>query len=137
MKKFGLKKNYVTLLLLFIIVCTFCLFLRNGLIKLPYYVDANVVVVANLILFLLALVGTFQHAKALKNPNPNVFIRSIMLMTVLKFLILGIAAVAYVLIAKETRNVPAIIISLILYVIYSVFETRDAFIMNKNSNKNG
>lgn len=97
----------------------------------PFYVEVNVVVVANLILFIIALIGSYQHTKAVLNPNPNVFIRSVMLMTLIKFFVLGLAAVAYIILAKQDRNVPAIIIALFLYVIYAIFETRSAYKMNK------
>lgn len=131
MKKFRLKKNYIVLLLLFLIINTFCLFYREGAVHLPFFLDVNVVVVANLILFLLALLGSYRHAKALQDKNPNVFIRSIMLMTVLKFFVLVAAALIYVFMAKENRNVPAILISMVLYIIYAVFEVSAAYKLNK------
>lgn len=136
MKKFRLQRNYINLLLLFLIINTACLFYRNGSIHLSFFVDVYVVVIANLILFLLALLGSYRHAKALENKNPNVFIRSIMGMTVLKFFVLVAAALIYVFTAKEQRNVPAIIISLVLYILYAIMEVSAAYRMNKNkSNK--
>jgi len=132
MKKFRLQRNYINLLLLFLIINTVCLFYRNGSLHLNFFVDVYVVVIANLILFLLALLGSYRHARALENKNPNVFIRSIMGMTVLKFFVLVAAALIYVFTAKEHRNVPAIIISLVLYILYAVMEVGAAYKMNKN-----
>lgn len=133
MKNIKLKKDYVVLLVLFLLVNTLCLFYRNGILSLPILIDVNVVVVTNLLLFLLALIGTYLHTKAVHDKNPNVFVRSVMLMTVIKFFILGAAAVGYVVLAKANRNIPAIIIGMILYIVYAVFEVRGAYKMNKSS----
>ncbi|ANI88204.1 hypothetical protein A9P82_02085 [Arachidicoccus ginsenosidimutans] len=131
MKKLKLNKNYTALLVVFLIINVICLLYRDGYIHASFYVDINVVVVANCLLFILALLGTYRHTKAVQNPNPQVFVRSIMLMTMVKFFVLAIAAVAYILLAKQNRNVPAIIIGMLLYVIYAVFEVRGAFKLNK------
>lgn len=134
MKKFRLKKNYINLLLLFLIINTVCLFYRDGGLKLSFFLDVYVVVIANLILFLLALLGSYRHAKALEDKNPNVFIRSIMGMTVLKFFVLVAAALIYVFMAKENKNVPAILVSLVLYILYAILEVSAAYKMNKLKN---
>jgi len=94
--------------------------------------DVYVVVIANLLLFLLALLGSYRHAKALEDKNPNVFIRSIMGMTVLKFFVLVAAALIYVFTAKENRNLPGILIALGLYILYAVLEVSAAYRLNKN-----
>ena len=135
MKKFRLPRNYINLLLLFLIINTVCLLYRNGSIHLNFFVDVYVIVIANLILFLLALLGSYRHGKAMDNKNPNVFIRSIMGMTVLKFFVLVTAALIYVFTAKENRNVPAIIISLVLYILYAIMEVSAAYRMNKDKSK--
>ena len=135
MKKFRLPRNYINLLLLFLIINTVCLLYRNGSIHLNFFVDVYVIVIANLILFLLALLGSYRHGKAMDNKNPNVFIRSIMGMTVLKFFVLVAAALIYVFTAKENRNVPAIIISLVLYILYAIMEVSAAYRMNKDKSK--
>ncbi|HTN37373.1 MAG TPA: hypothetical protein VL053_09885 [Arachidicoccus sp.] len=134
MKKFRLKKNYINLLLLFLIINTVCLFYRDGGLKLSFFLDVYVVVIANLILFLLALLGSYRHAKALEDKNPNVFIRSIMGMTVLKFFVLVAAALTYVFMAKENKNLPAILVSLVLYILYAILEVSAAYKMNKLKN---
>lgn len=131
MKKFRINRNYISLILLFLVVNLVCLLFKNGYIRISFYLDENVVVVANALLFLLALVGTYRHVKAIGDPNPNVFIRSIMLMTVLKFFVLCGAAIIYVVLAKQNRNVPGIIAAMILYILYAVLEVRGAYSMNK------
>lgn len=131
MKKFRINRNYITLILLFLIVNLVCLLYKNGYLRTGFYVDENVVVIANALLFLLAVIGTYRHVKAIQDPNPNVFIRSIMLMTVLKFFVLCGAAIVYILLAKQNRNVPAVITGMILYILYAVLEVRGAYSMNK------
>ena len=135
MNKFRLQRNYINLLLLFLIVNVFCLLYRDGSIHLSFNLDVYVVVIANLLLFLLALLGAYRHAKALENKNPNVFIRSIMGMTVLKFFVLVAAALIYVFTAKENRNLPGILIALGLYILYAVLEVSAAYRLNKNKTK--
>jgi hypothetical protein len=135
MNKFRLQRNYINLLLLFLIVNVFCLLYRDGSIHLSFNLDVYVVVIANLLLFLLALLGSYRHAKALENKNPNVFIRSIMGMTVLKFFVLVAAALIYVFTAKENRNLPGILIALGLYILYAVLEVSAAYRLNKNKTK--
>jgi hypothetical protein len=138
MKKFRLDKNYIILLLVFLVVNTLCLIYRNGGISAPFSIDVNVVVVANALLFILAVIGMYLHIKAAHNPNPQLFVRSVLLMAFLKFFILGIAAIAYVLWAKADRNIPGIIIGMILYVVYAVVEVRGAYKLNKKGGrKNG
>ncbi len=135
MKKFRLNKNYIAILLLFLVINTTCLLYKNGYIFASFNININVVVAANCLLFVLALIGISRHIKAIDNPNPNVFVRSIMAMTVLKFFVLGVAAVAYILLSKQNRSVPAIIAGMILYVIYAAFEVRGVYKLNKNKSK--
>lgn len=131
MKKFGINKNYIAIIILFIIVNLICLLYKNGYIHTSVYIDENVVVVANALLFILALIGTYKHIKAINDPNPNVFVRSIMSMTILKFFVLCGAAVIYILVAKQNKNVPAVVIGMLLYVLYAVLEVRSAYKLNK------
>jgi len=137
MKKFRLDKNYMVLLLLFLVINTLCLIYRYKNASFCN-IDVNVVVVANALLFILAIVSMYLHVKSAHNPNPRVFVRNIMLMSFLKFFILGIAAVAYILWEKAGRNISAIIVGMILYVVYAAVEVRAAYQLNKNGNrKNG
>lgn len=138
MKKFRLDKNYIILLLLFLVINATCLIYRDGNMRFSFFIDINVVVVANALLFILAIISMYLHTRAAHNPNAQVFVRSIMLMSFLKFFVLGIAAIAYILLAKANRNMPGIIIGLALYVVYAVFEVRAAYKLNKKTNrKNG
>ncbi|HSN60424.1 MAG TPA: hypothetical protein VLR49_05795 [Ferruginibacter sp.] len=106
--------------------------LKSILIK--FNVDSSVLLGANAI-FLLTniLVFLYQH-KALSNPNPNVFIRSVIAGMMLKMFVCAIAVLAYVVIIGKDYNKKAVFISLFFYLIYLAVEV--AILMRLNNKKN-
>jgi hypothetical protein len=83
-----------------------------------------------LFLFLSLLVFVFQK-KALNNPNPNVFIRSVMGGMMVKMLICAIAVIAYTLLSGEAFNKRSIFIALFLYLFYLGAEVKSLTMLNK------
>ena len=77
-------------LIVFIIVSVVAFFMRKQLADLR--IDYTVVLAANTLLFLLGLISLGLHVKALKNTNPQAFIRSVMLANILKLFTLAAAA---------------------------------------------
>jgi len=106
--------------------------LKSILVK--FNVDSNVLLAANAI-FLITniLVFLYQH-KALSNPNPNVFIRSVIGGMMLKMFVCAIAVLAYVVIIGKDYNKKAVFISLFFYLIYLAVEV--AILMRHNNRKN-
>lgn len=106
--------------------------LKSILVK--FNVDSSVLLGANAI-FLLTniLVFLYQH-KALSNPNPNVFIRSVIAGMMLKMFVCAIAVLAYVVIIGKDYNKKAVFISLFFYLIYLAVEV--AILMRLNNKKN-
>ncbi len=106
--------------------------LKSILVK--FNVDSNVLLAANAI-FLITniLVFLYQH-KALSNPNPNVFIRSVIGGMMLKMFACAIAVLAYVVIIGKDYNKKAVFISLFFYLIYLAVEV--AILMRHNNRKN-
>ncbi|MGI8950566.1 MAG: hypothetical protein ACR2FN_03165 [Chitinophagaceae bacterium] len=129
MDKIATRKLFLPLFFVFIFISSLCRLLSNWLVK--QNIDPNVVLVANALLFALAMVSTYMHYKAMKNKNPNVFIRSVTASTIIKLLIIAGSVLAYFYFAKENKSSYAIITAMGLYVIYTVIEVNNASKMNK------
>jgi len=134
MKKIDYRKYFLPILGIFILGNSFCLIFKKFL--LAKNVDPTVLLGANIILFLLSVIALIMHMNAVKNPNPNVFVRSVMAASFIKFMVIALAAVAYLALAKENRNIHAVVASMGLYVIYTVIEIRNATLINKENGKN-
>ena len=106
--------------------------LKSILVK--FNVDSGVLLGANAI-FLLTniLVFLYQH-KALSNPNPNVFIRSVIAGMMLKMFVCAIAVLSYVVSLGNDCNKKSLFISLFFYLIYLAVEV--AILMRLNNKKN-
>jgi len=94
-------------------------------------IDHIVVIVANSLLFGIAAFTMSMHVKAIKNPNPNVFARSVMGGTVIKLFVLGAAVLIYLAAAGKNRSIYAVFVAMGLYIIYSIMEVRIALQLNK------
>ncbi|MBA4198773.1 MAG: hypothetical protein C0459_14585 [Chitinophaga sp.] len=98
-------------------------------------IDALVVFTANTILFVLSVISLIMHTKQIDKKNPNATLRNVMSVTLLKMLVLGSAAVFYLILAKD-KSAYAIIVSMGLYFIYLFIEISIASKINKED-KNG
>jgi heme/copper-type cytochrome/quinol oxidase subunit 3 len=126
-------KKIMPFFAVFILINCMLLVFQQRLMQ--YKIDAAVVFGANCILFFLSSINIAMHCKALENKNPNVVIRSIMMATMMKLLVVAISVVSYVMITGEKRNTYAVLSSMILYLIYTVIESRIAMkLKNKNGN---
>lgn len=126
------RKILLPLIFIFIAINSLCLVFNNRLNASGFSTD--VIIAANLILFLLAIITAFMHLKALKNINPHVFVRSIMGATILKLLVIAGAAFIYLYAAGESRSAKAVLAGVGLYFIYTIFEVRMALRLNKQNN---
>ena len=105
----------------------------SGFLK-KYGIDTNVLLVANGIFLLLNIIVFLIQKKALSHPNPNVFIRSVMVGMMLKMIVCAIAVIAYVLSVGPGYNKRSVFISLFIYLIYLAVEV--ATLMRLNNKKN-
>jgi len=96
-----------------------------------YDIDADVLIVTSLLLFLLASAAVYMHKKAIANPNPNAFVRSVLSAMILKIFVLAAAAFIYIAVSKEKRSDNALFVGMGLYFIYSFIEVRLALSLNK------
>ena len=130
----SLIKTIAPLLLTFFIVQ---LVLFTTHLKLATHnINPMVVLCANALLFFISTLCVALHFKAMKKPNPNALVRSIMLASIIKLLALAIAVFIYVFAAGKNRNVYGIFCGMLLYIIYTFVEVKIAMKLNSsNGNK--
>lgn len=93
--------------------------------------DPSVLQVANLILFILAVINIYMQVKAVGNKNPHVFTRSVLGGTIMKlFLLVGIIFL-YLSFAGKEKNVESIFVAMVFYVVYAWLEVRISLQLNK------
>ncbi|MBA2744968.1 MAG: hypothetical protein H0U44_01970 [Flavisolibacter sp.] len=85
-------------------------------------VDADVVLIGNLLLFFITFLSFYLGVKGLKNPNPHAFVRSLYMSIMIKFFLCIIAAVIYIATYKSGLNKPALFICMGLYLLYTFIE---------------
>jgi cation transporter-like permease len=90
--------------------------------------------VANLLFFAITLIAFFMQQKALKNSNPNVFVRSVMGGMMIKMAICIVAVFVYAFAFKESFNKRTILAAMFLYLIYLAAEVLVATKLNKQIN---
>jgi heme/copper-type cytochrome/quinol oxidase subunit 3 len=119
MKTNSFAKIVMPLFLLFVVVGTTILWLQPWLSQ--HQFDAQVLFSANTLLFLLSAYTLAMHTKEIDKKNPNTALRGVLLATLLKLLILGAAAILYIIYAKQKSSY-SIFASMGLYFIYTFIE---------------
>lgn len=119
-------------LLIFLIFNSFFLLAVNFLTK--WGLNNSVLIIANLLFFSITLVAFFMQQKALKNSNPNVFVRSVMGGMMIKMAICIVAVFVYAFAFKESFNKRTILAAMFLYLIYLAAEVLVATKLNKQIN---
>jgi hypothetical protein len=128
MKLFG--KMLMPVLVIFVTLTIF-IFAANAL-WLKYNVDKNVLLGANVLFLVTGVLVFFMQKNALRNANPNVFVRSVIAGMMIKMFSTAIAVLAYVLIVGNSYNTSAVFISLVMYLIYLAAEVMAISKENKN-----
>jgi len=100
-------------------------------------IDHIVLMYANLLLFLLTLVTSLIHAKAINNNSPYGFVRSVTGSTFIKLIVIGASLLIYLFTAGENRNIYAIAAAMFLYIVYTILEVTGAMRMNRKKNVEG
>lgn len=119
-------------LILFILINSACFFLKNWLKS--KNIDADAVMGANLLFFALALINGAIRIKSLRSSNPNVLVRSVTGGSFIKLLVVVFAAIIYLFAAGENRSIYAVFAAMVLYVLYTIIETKGAMKMNRKTN---
>lgn len=125
-------KEVLPFILIFIVFNNFFLFGKNFLAK--WGLDHLVLIIANSLFFLINILVYAMQKKALKNANPNVFIRSVMAGMMIKMAICIIAVMIYALAFKNSFSKYTVFAAMFLYLIYLAVEVRAAAKLNKQRN---
>lgn len=129
MNRTSLRKLYLPAFIIFILINALAVVFAKKLQQND--IDSSVIIGANSLLFVLALISAYMHAKAATNSNPNAFVRSVMGATVLKLFVIAGAAFIYLFAAGANKSVKALLTAMVLYLIYTIIEVRTAFAINR------
>jgi len=95
-------------------------------------IDPFILIGANVFFLLMSFLVFLLQKKALHNPNPNVFVRSVMGGMMIKMALCVVAVLAYTLLSGGSFNKKSIFIALFLYLIYLAAEVRALTKLNKD-----
>lgn len=116
------KSWYLPFVIVFVLVATISFFLRESLAAVK--ISWQVVMGANLLLFLFAVLNSYAQLKTIANAKPAAVIRGVMLGTFLKLIGLAVAIVIYLVVAGQGRSKNAIFVGMGLYFVYTWLEVR-------------
>ncbi len=94
----------------------------------------DVLIIANILLFICSLIGLLLQLNASKNPNPNAIVRAVMAGMGLKLIGFAAALLIYLSMVGKDKSVYSIYASLGLYVVYTWIEVR--LFLRQNPKKN-
>ena len=113
-------KSLTPFFILFILSNILIVSFKSRLLAAGY--DMQFIWVANLIVFVLTLVGYFLQVKGAKSANFNHFLRGIYSSLLMKMFIIIGTLVIYITVADGKVNTPAVLISMGLYLSYTAIE---------------
>jgi hypothetical protein len=115
-----LKKTLTPLVLIFIFINSFILLSKNFLISHGF--DNELLLIGNFLLFSISIAAMLIQLRGVKSTNPNVFVRSVYVVMIIKLFIVAIVLTTYILLNNRIINKPAIFTLMSLYVVYTVLE---------------
>ena len=115
-----LKKNLTAFLLFMIVLVAGQTILFNG-IAVP--VKINFILTVNMMLFTMTFLNHIRLQRVDKT-NPNAIVRSVMMGTLLKLIVFAGAALTYLKQAKVPVGYPTLLISMVLYSVYTWLEIK-------------
>ena len=127
------KGNLLLPLLLVFIICN-GFFISAKTLLAKWGIDNGVLIIANSLFLLLALLTFFIQLRALQNKNPNVFIRSVMAGMMIKMFTCIIAIFIYWFIMKDKFSKASVIAAMFVYLIYLVIEVMLITKLNRQKN---
>lgn len=125
-------REMIPLILLFILFNNFFLFGKNWLAG--HGLDHLVLIIANSLFFVVSILVYKMQKRAVKNTNPNVFVRAVMGGTMIKMAVCVVAIGIYALAFKSIFSKMTVMAALVLYFIYLVVEVKLATKLNKKDN---
>lgn len=125
------KSWYLPFIIVFMLVAAISFFLRERLAAVK--ISWQVVMGANLLLCLFALLNIFAQLKTIAHAKPAAVIRGVMLGTFLKLIGLAVATVVYLVMAGPARSKNAVFVGMGLYFVYTWLEVRISLRMKSRS----
>ncbi len=116
------KSWYLPFVIVFVLVAAISFLLKESLASVK--ISWQVVMGANLLLFLFAVLNIFAQLKTIATAKPSAVIRGVMVGTFLKLIGLAVATVIYLVVAGPGRSKNAIFVGMGLYFVYTWFEVR-------------
>jgi hypothetical protein len=107
---------------LFVFVASMIQIGEQELIK--YKFVPTVIMSANVLLFVVTLLGLFALINASKNPNPNVLVRTVMMAMGLRLLGIAVAVLLYMKLAGASISPRSVYAGFALYPLYTWLEIR-------------
>ena len=107
---------------LFVFVASMIQIGEQELIK--YKFAPTVIMSANVLLFVVTLLGLFALINASKNPNPNVLVRTVMMAMGLRLLGIAVAVLLYMKLAGAGISPRSVYAGFALYPLYTFLEIR-------------
>jgi hypothetical protein len=96
-------------------------------------VNSKVLLIANAIFFITAVGAVRMQSAAMKQTNPNAFVRGISGGMLLKMMTAGIALFIYNFASGSNMDTASIYWSLLFYPIYLILEVRTVLLINRKS----
>lgn len=117
--KIYFQKNFLPAFALFFAVLTLALILQQ--MNMLVSININFIIIVNTILFLIALIN-YRRLSQVDLSKPNVMVRSVMMGTMLKFIVFGGAALWYATQKKAPIGIYNLLIAMGLYLSYTWIE---------------
>ena len=126
------RNSLLPILSVFILFDLFFYMAKGQLVK--WGLDTSVLIIANSLILILTLITFYIQQKALLDSNPNVFIRSIMAGMMIKMFACMIAIFVYWYVSQQKFSKPAVLVSMLMYVVYLVVEVKIVTKLNRQKN---
>jgi hypothetical protein len=128
------KQRRFILPMVMVFIFTNTLLLLFGQRLATWGVDRYMLLGANCLFFLVSLIAFLLQRSALKNTNPNVFIRSVMGSMFIKMMLVLVVFVVYIMIVRKGINKPAVFAAMFLYLVYLAAEVAGVMKLNREKN---
>jgi len=126
------KKLYTPIVLIFIFINSFALLSKNFLITHGF--DNELLLIGNFLLFSITIAAMLIQLRGVKASNPNVFVRSVYIVMIIKLFIVAIVLTTYILLNNRIVNKPSLFTLMGLYVVYTVIEVSGLMKILRNKN---
>jgi hypothetical protein len=113
-------KGFLPLILLFVVLNAFFISGKHLLQK--WNADQDVLILGNALLFIVSIISFLLARRAMNNPNPHAFVRSIYISVMVKLFVCMIAAFVYISLYKSQLNKPALFTCMGMYLLYTFME---------------